>query len=448
MSLRDSASKEHGGVRLWPILVIGFSTLLFLIGASGWLSFERSRETYSAISEMYTRQHAAQESLSSIRSDISQSAILLRDYLLNPDLPPVELSAKLASGHDSARASIEELRHTLPASTHGRLKELETDVDAYWASLTPLPSRASHRLWSQIVPRREAAYALLPKISELSFQASLAQQRELDERTSELARFLFRMIGLTILTAFVVAAASLYRVRSLESIAKEQRDRMQQAEDELRDLSHQLVTAQEQERRALSRDLHDQVGQLLTALRISIGNTALLVAAADSSLASELELSKRLVTQALRTTRDIAMGLRPAMLDDLGLEAALEWHARQHSKLCGVPVSVAIESPLVPLSDEQKICVYRVVQEALNNSAKYAAAQQIAIDISLDDGEISIEVRDDGVGFDPSCLKPGLGILGMRERVAQLGGRLTVESEPNKGTVIRTRLPIERITAA
>ena len=208
-----------------------------------------------------------------------------------------------------------------------------------------------------------------------------------------------RVIGATILVGILIAVVSILRIVQLEKLAAERHSRVREAEDELRNLSQQLVHAQEEERRSLSRELHDQIGQLLTAIRIGLGNVEEKLGVCPEPVRLEMEQTRRISEQALRSVRDLAMGLRPAMLDDLGLGPALEWQARQHARLCGVPVNVKLDGNLDDLSDAQRTCVYRVVQEALNNIAKHASATDIQLEVGNRSGLISVIVIDNGRGL-------------------------------------------------
>jgi signal transduction histidine kinase len=286
------------------------------------------------------------------------------------------------------------------------------------------------------------------EIEQLSVESFNQRRKEINIRNARLNSYVSRTIVVTPLIALLVAGLSVYRIFKLERIAAQQHREMQVAQRELRDLSRQLVSAQEKERKALSRDLHDQVGQVLTALRISLSNIQLSLKAAGMETNNELEISKRLVSQALRSARDLAMGLRPSMLDDLGLEAALEWHVRQHSRISGVPATLNLSCSLQHLSDAQRTCVYRTVQEALNNSAKHAHARNVTVNIQNETDAISIVVQDDGVGFDASArVSHALGLLGMRERIEQLGGSVSVNSEIGHGTLVCVKLPVvEQVT--
>jgi signal transduction histidine kinase len=202
------------------------------------------------------------------------------------------------------------------------------------------------------------------------------------------------------------------------------------------------VQAQEGERRALSRELHDEVGQMLTALGIQLGNIEALRTKDGDTFRARIEDAKRLNANAMRAIRDLAMGLRPSMLDDLGIEAALQWQGREFSRHTGVPASVEVSGSLDHLPEAQRTCIYRVVQEALTNCARHANASSVVVSVSAEEDEIVVIVRDDGVGFSsPSTMKGGLGLLGIQERVKALDGTVTVSSEVNKGTTVRVEIP-------
>jgi signal transduction histidine kinase len=143
----------------------------------------------------------------------------------------------------------------------------------------------------------------------------------------------------------------------------------------------------------------------------------------------------------VRTVRDLALGLRPSMLDDLGLQPALEWHVRDFTRRYGVHVDLDVNGNLDALPDRYCTCVYRAVQEALTNCIRHASARSIHITISSDAGHLEVAVNDDGVGLDPAQRGDGLGLRGIGERVKDLGGTMVICSAPAKGTTLSIRLP-------
>ena len=143
----------------------------------------------------------------------------------------------------------------------------------------------------------------------------------------------------------------------------------------------------------------------------------------------------------MKNVRNMALLLRPSMLDDLGLIAALEWQGREVSKRSGMMVDVVDKQFVDNLPDAYRTCIYRVVQEALQNSTVHAQARHARVSLKEDSNQCILSITDDGVGFDPKRQR-GMGLLGMQERVTQLGGRFAVESSPGNGTAIRVELPL------
>jgi signal transduction histidine kinase len=249
------------------------------------------------------------------------------------------------------------------------------------------------------------------------------------------------MLWRTLLLATVVALTAVIRLRVLERRSDEQRQVAQEAEEQLRLLSHQIVSAQEEERKNLSRELHDHVGQMLTALRMELGRIDRL-RTADERVAHAVSESRQLVDNMVRTVRDLALGLRPSMLDDFGLQPALEWHVRDFTRRYGVPVKLDVSGDLASLPDQHRTCVYRVIQEALTNCVRHASASHVSVRVNGTDHRLEVAISDDGVGLQPERRRAGLGLRGIEERVRDLRGTLHIQSAPGRGTTVLIRLPI------
>jgi signal transduction histidine kinase len=202
-----------------------------------------------------------------------------------------------------------------------------------------------------------------------------------------------------------------------------------------------LVDAQETERRSISHELHDQVGQALGLLLLDAGRLSKQLAGGDDKCQEIVQRIKTLAERTLHEVRNIALLLRPSMLDDLGLVAAVEWYAREMSRRGEVEVEVRSESVTEDLADELKVCVYRIVQEALNNAQRHAHAKNVEVALVQAESSIRVRITDDGGGFDTKRTR-GMGLLGMEERVNRLGGRITVDSQPGAGTKIEAELPL------
>jgi signal transduction histidine kinase len=215
--------------------------------------------------------------------------------------------------------------------------------------------------------------------------------------------------------------------------------RLVRLEGESRALSAQLVQAQEQERRSIARELHDEIGQSLSSLLLDLGSAARLenVVEVRTRLQSVAALAERTV----EAVRRIALSLRPSMLDDLGLVPALEWQAREVGHRTGLSVQVMAEDSAGELPETHLTCIYRVAQEALQNCVRHAAANGVRIGLHKAAKTVMLHVEDDGKGFLAGRTR-GLGLLGMEERVAQLGGRFRVQSEPGRGTTVTAELPL------
>jgi signal transduction histidine kinase len=245
------------------------------------------------------------------------------------------------------------------------------------------------------------------------------------------------VLGAALALGLGMAAFSARRILTLEARASAQYREVAQARRQLQSLSARLVETQETERRSLSRELHDEVGQALSAVLVELRN---LSARSGEQSREQVETIRGLVENTVGVVRNMALLLRPSMLDDLGLIPALRWQAREVSKRTSMEVSVVTDLATDDLPDEYKTCVYRVVQEALHNCSRHSHAGTVQIRVREEPGRLSLTIQDDGQGFDAKQSK-GLGLLGMEERVTGLGGRLEVHSEPGSGTILAVELP-------
>jgi len=233
------------------------------------------------------------------------------------------------------------------------------------------------------------------------------------------------------------AFAVLWKLRQYEGERDLHLKKLVDAEEELRALSQRLLETQEDERRHLSRELHDEVGQVLTALRVQLGQIAV---QGETGSEQHLRQATQLAERSLQTVRQIARGLRPAMLDDLGLGPTLKWLGRDVSNNTGLNVEVEIDGELARLEDSRRTCVYRVVQEALTNCIKHAQATKAHVAVHESPEELTLEIWDDGIGM-KFGKRQGIGLLGMRERVEELGGAFRVATTDGAGMAIRVNLP-------
>lgn len=199
--------------------------------------------------------------------------------------------------------------------------------------------------------------------------------------------------------------------------------------------------AQEEERKHLSRELHDSVGQLLTGVGLQLRALRSTPLPPDQ-MREQLDEACRLNAEALRQVRDLALGLRPALLDDVSLITALEWQTRQFSRQTGIAASLEANGEIDNLPETHRTCIYRCVQEALTNCSKHAQAKNIRIIVRSSASTVHVVIEDDGIGFDASKSGRGLGLLGMRERVSGVNGSLSVTSRTQWGTALVLEIPV------
>lgn len=241
-------------------------------------------------------------------------------------------------------------------------------------------------------------------------------------------------------TGLLLVLGSMAYIVRLERQTHTRYVQLARSQHELQQLSSRLVDAQETERRSISRELHDEIGQALGALLVDIGRLSTALSHDRPEVKEQLDNMKSVAERTFQGVRNIALLLRPSMLDDLGLVAALEWQGREVSRRSQIEVTVESENVPDDLPDEYRVCVYRLVQEALNNAVRHSGARNAKVVLDQSAKDITIRVSDDGRGFDPNRTR-GLGILGMEERVNRLGGKFTVESKPGHGVVITAELP-------
>jgi signal transduction histidine kinase len=391
--------------------------------------------------------------LNDIRSDVYLSGTYVRDYLLEPE----------SQRADTYRTSLEQVRRHMESAldSYGRqlnseevqhYTALKTELARYWQILAPIFQwDASERrslgytfLRDEVFPRRQNMLTIADRIAAINEQQLNAAN---DQVVGLLLAFQTRL-AITLVAALALgvalAAFSIRKILKLEDQAHARYEEAAEARSQLKDLSARLVQAQESERRALSRELHDEVGQSLSAVLIELRNlsTGLSVRSAQQSL-DQVESIRGLVESTVRVVRNMALLLRPSMLDDLGLVPALRWQAREASKRTSMDVSVAAELPSDDLPDEYKTCIYRVVQEALHNCARHSHASTVRIRVQQDSNRVTLSVQDDGAGFDFKQSQ-GMGLIGIQERVARLGGRCQVHSGPGSGALLTVELPFQK----
>jgi len=443
--------------RTWPVAAFALGALLLLVVVSVLEANRRAQEIYTQLDVLNQRYHEVEAKLRRLRSDVNLSGIFVRDYLLDSvgERAP-DYRARLAEFRRANNTAFHELSSLIQDGQESdqRLGSLRAKLDEYWLALDPLfdwspeekVTQSARFLRVEVIPRREAVLAIAQEIEEINTSTMATQRTEVAGRQAELRTALNRLLWSGLLLGLVVALTAVFRLRRLEQRSDEERRVAEGAERRMRELSQQLVATQEEERKKLSRELHDHVGQVLTALRMELGSIDRLRAPQDVPLGRAVAESRQLVDNMVRTVRDLALGLRPSMLDDFGLQPALEWHARDFTRRYGLPVNLTVTGDLSRLADPYATCVYRVVQEALTNCVRHAVASQIRVAVTGTADTLAVAVADDGVGIKPQSRKSGLGLRGIEERVRDLDGTVEIHSMPGAGTSLNIRIPLPRST--
>jgi len=244
------------------------------------------------------------------------------------------------------------------------------------------------------------------------------------------------LLGLGMLVAFWALRANRLAFARISRLA----DDLDRHAHRLEEMNWRVLNVQEETLQHISRDLHDDFGQLLTALGL------MLARAEQTSRSPELPEARALVRGAQQKIRTLSQLLRPTVLDDFGLAKTLEWYAGEFARQAGIRVDFQAEGEAPYLAPQTAIQLYRIVQEALNNAARHGHAQRVEVRLGLLPEQLTIAISDDGTGFDPARLDGhGLGLTSMRERARQLGGRLDITGRgPRGGTEVRVAVPVAR----
>jgi signal transduction histidine kinase len=428
----------------WLILSLGFGGLLVCIVAAAVgviASSHRVRNTEADSRRIFLDRLKA---LDQIRAQIYLSGTYVRDFLLSPD-PNAEKTqaANLADLERATRTALDAYGRQLEPDEREPFQALRGEIDAYWRVLDSTigwsPQQRNHlRLsffYDELIPRRTTMLQIADRITTVNEQGLTRSEARLSASANALERSLMLTFAIALAGGLVLALLTIGLTLRLERELK-------QRSADLQELSTLLLRAQENERRSLARELHDEVGQSLSAILMETegAECADHPAAVDEHLGSIKRLAEKTVNQ----VRDLALLLRPSMLDDLGLAPALNWHARETRKRTGRNVVVSTDEAIENLPDEHRTCIYRLVQEAVNNAVRHANARTVEVAVRRSREKVDVTVQDDGVGFD-TCIVRGLGILGMEERVRRLGGRLKISSDPGRGTVVQATLPVAEL---
>lgn len=425
-------------LKTWLVAALGLGSLVVLTAVSMLAASRKAQGIYAQLDQLNSHHQQVESNLRRLRSDVNLSGIYVRDYLLDVarERAP-EYRRRIGDFRQTTMATLAELKGLIQRDD--QIAGLQAKLDEYWKTFDPLfdwtPAEkmalSAGFLRQEVVPRREAALTIAQEIEELNNANVAIQREEVARRHTAFRDDLRRLMWQTVMLGLGVAVIVVARLHVLERHSED-------AENQMRELSQRLVSAQEEERKNLSRELHDHVAQVLTGLRMELGR----IERTSIGLAPAVAECKRLVDHMFRTVRDLSLGLRPSMLDDFGLRAALEWHTRDFMRRFAINVDLNIDGEFDSLPDKHRTCVYRVVQEATTNCVRHAHPQNIQVSVTTAGRELRLSVRDDGLGLDPTRRRKGLGLRGIDERVKELDGTMTIAREGRHGTTLRVHLPL------
>jgi signal transduction histidine kinase len=438
------------GKRTWPLLAASFGALILLISLSGLALRRHAQQIQREVMETQRAYLEHNRVLEELRFQTLSLAIELRDYLLDSGPETIgdqqkhllERRKKLLSALDGV--------DRLPANDAAQVAELRRQIDSYWDSVDAAlhwTAAEKRERWTEFVrgrllPSREAVLDQAARLGADNLAFLDQRQNSLREALDDVQTYIGRVLALVLVLGVMISGITIARITRLEKRAGRYSKDVEQVSEELRLLSQKLVQVQEAERKSLSRELHDEVGQMMTALRMELGSAEERLGVSAPQALSHLKAAAALAEQTLRSVRGLARGLRPSMLDELGLAPALNWLAREYTKHTGIQVGLNMDGSLDHLPEDYRICIYRVVQEALTNCARHARAQEVRLDLQRVGNALSLTIQDDGDGFDPGNGAKGIGLLGMKERVRELGGVLTIASAADEGTLLTVHIPL------
>lgn len=451
-----SSGPARDAGRIRAALLAGFAVVFALWLLWGYQLVRNLQQIERNVADVHDSYVRGEQTLSKIRTNVLLGSIYLRDALIDGTV----------TGGDAYRDELIRMRteaeQLLAAYVRDVSSEdervhwtrLQSELADYWASrdiafsdraLTSAGAAALLR--SRVVPKRETVLQILDQLAALQAAANQRHQVEIDFLYRQVRGRLLSMGAGTLIVALLVAVMASRHVNRLQGEIERQRRSEQHNREDLERLSARLVDVQEQERRTLARELHDEVGQALTAVKMDIG-IALRGEQLENRTRSALEEARELSDHTLRSVRDMSQLLHPSALDDFGLPATLTAYLKNFSHRTAIRAQLA-ETMDTRLAPAIELCVYRIVQEALNNIAQHSGATGCTVSLITRAGMLRLTVEDNGRGPGGDRLaRGGLGLIGMRERAQALGGTFTITERESGGTVLAVILPLDRSVEA
>jgi signal transduction histidine kinase len=443
-------------------LFLGFGLVVGIWLFAGYYFTRRIAEVERQASEINARYVRAQDLLSTVRTQVLLGSLYVRDALLDPDPTTAgDYRRRLEESYQAIDTSLQQYVPALDSSAEreriARLRREIADfrramVDVLSTDARQWPTEARTLLRTRVAPKREVVIGLSEQTQALNRSAFVEQQSAMVEVYRVTQRRIWASLGVALATSLgIVLLATLYAGRLEERIRRQSEKDAQNAR-ELQHLSAKLLEVQEDERRSIARELHDEIGQALTAIKVelAVAQRAIEGAGGASNALSDV---RSIADGVLHSVRDLSHLLHPALLDDMGLVAAVESHLKGFARRHDIRTDLLHEGLDDRLTPETEAAAYRIIQEALTNVAKHAHATSCRVYLQRLTNTVLVTVEDDGLGFDPADARSadgshGLGLVGIRERAARLHGTVQIESGRGKGTRLTVELAAETQTTA
>ena len=451
----QGGSPDNGARRqIRAVLLVGFGLVLVLWVASGVDLVRRISDVEKTASDVSARFNRRDELLGTVRMEVQRGSIFVRDALLDVPGTADYYRGELGQAETSTNRALEQYDALIDSPDERRtFDQMRTEVREYWQALLPVVSwdtgqratRARDVLRESIIPRRRTVISISNRVLALNRDAYEEQQAQVAGIYATMRR---RVWQTSIAVLALGIAVSLFAIRyagRLEGRIQRQRLRERENARDLQRLSTKLVHAQEEERRSIARELHDEIGQALTAIKVELVMVERTIEP-EARTRNVFGEARAITDHALQTVRDLSQLLHPPLLDDMGLPATLEWYLRGFATRTGIATDLVQQGVEARLTAEIEVCLYRIAQEALTNVARHAGARSCRVYLQRLPQTVLLTVEDDGNGFDvrqatASQSRQGMGLLGIQERAAGFGGTFRLESTPGKGTRLTVEVP-------
>ncbi len=434
------------------IVLWGFGLILVLWIFLGFGLARSLAEVRENLASLNTRFLDREQRLFRLRAEVLLGGIYVRDALLD-DTPGsddhyLQLLEQAYRAIETNLAAEDKFMNS--PQERRNWARLRKEIDAYWGSLSEVFSWDDSRqnkeghAWLQleVIPKREQIMRISGQIQSLEQQAFSVEHAELEQVYLAQRQWVWQIITLAVMLAMAIALGVIRYAGRLEAIIRQQHAQAVEHQRALQRLSGSLVHAQEEERRSISRELHDEVGQALTAIKMALAPVERGVQD-NTRLQDFVNEARSIADHTLQSVRDLSQMLHPSMLDELGLPDTLTWHTRSFSRRTGIRAVLLQDREIGRLATEIEVSAYRIIQEGLTNVARHSEAAECTIELRSLPNTLRIIIEDKGRGFDAKhpAGERGLGLAGIRERVSGLGGEFRLESQPGKGVRLTVELP-------